>query len=131
MPCCGQQRSRCPRGFPSAVHAAQLRRRHHARLGTPLAVPFSKPPPPVQGRAARAAAPAPPPPRARGRAAYFGAAWALWILDLAGFILLLSGLTAMQSACSDAGANLFLSGGAAGYFAPTECSRFFGYTSAA
>ena len=48
-------------------------------------------------------------------------------MDFTGWVILLGGLSGMQSSCGGSDANFLLSGGSAGYNAPVSCDTFFSY----
>jgi uncharacterized membrane protein len=55
-------------------------------------------------------------------------AWGAWLLSLLGWVLLLIGISAMQSGCEDNRPNALAQAGAAGYLGPVDCSRWLAFT---
>jgi hypothetical protein len=63
----------------------------------------------------------------KAKLAFLASAGLFLALDFVGFVLLLSGVAAMQAGCGGSAANLFLGGGSSGYLAHISCDRFFAY----
>ena len=55
-------------------------------------------------------------------------AWMCWFLDFCGWVILLSGVSAMQQSCGASAADFLLGGGSAGFNAAVPCDVFFEYT---